>query len=289
MTVQGIGLHTGKPAEVSFCPAPPNTGVYFVRRDLEGCPAVPVQAENVRATALATTLGNDDFAVSTVEHCLSSLTALHIDNLYIELKGPEIPVCDGSALPFFEVLSKVGVVEQEEPRVYLYVQKPIYVGNKDKHGYVVPYNGLRVSCTIDFPHPAIGHQVMDIDVNESTFSKQVASARTFGFLKDIEAMHAKGLALGGSLDNAIGLDDKGVMNEDGLRFEDEFVRHKVLDAIGDLMTLGHPIMGHVVLFKAGHDLMNQLVCKILESTDSYKMVDLGGEMPPAPPFKHPFT
>lgn len=286
--VKGIGLHTGAASEIAFCPAPANTGVYFVRRDLPNCPSVPVLAQHVKATAYATTLGNQFFAVSTVEHCLSSLTALRIDNLFIELSGPEIPICDGSAQYFYEELQKGGVVEQDAPRKYLFIQKPIYVGTEEKHAYVLPYNGLRVSCTIDFPHPSIGLQTMDIDVNQATFANEISKARTFGFLKDVESLRQRGLALGGSLDNAIVLDDKGIMNTDGLRFENEFVRHKILDAIGDVMTLGRPLMGHLVLYKAGHDLMNQLALKILESKDSYRLLDLGGGMPTTLPFQIPF-
>ncbi|MBY0313945.1 MAG: UDP-3-O-acyl-N-acetylglucosamine deacetylase [Bdellovibrionales bacterium] len=288
VTVKGIGLHTGAPSEISFCPAPPNTGIFFVRRDLPNCPSVPVLAKHVKATAYATTLGNQFFAVSTVEHCLSSLTALRIDNLYIELTGPEIPICDGSAHYFYEELEKVGVVEQDEPRKYIFVQKPIYVGSEEKHAYVLPYNGLRVTCTIDFPHRAIGLQTMDIDVNQATFSKDISKARTFGFLKDVESLRQRGLALGGSLDNAIVLDDEAILNTDGLRFDNEFVRHKILDALGDLMTLGRPLMGHLVLYKAGHDLMNQLALKILESKDSYRLIDLGRETPQTLPFQIPF-
>jgi UDP-3-O-[3-hydroxymyristoyl] N-acetylglucosamine deacetylase len=288
VTIEGIGLHTGAPTEISFCPAPPNTGVYFVRRDLPGCPSVPVLAKHVQATAYATTLGNESFSVATVEHCLSSLTALQIDNLYIELSGPEIPICDGSAEIFYQELKKAGVVEQEEPRKYIFVTKPVYVGNQEKHAYVIPYNGLRITCTVDFPHPSIGLQKMDIDVNQTTFEKEVAPARTFGFLKDVEALRARGLARGGNLSNAIVLDDKGILNPGGLRFSDEFVRHKVLDAIGDLVTLGRPMMGHLVLYRAGHDLMNQLAVHLLNS-NSFKLIDLGGEMPPAlPPFQIPF-
>jgi UDP-3-O-[3-hydroxymyristoyl] N-acetylglucosamine deacetylase len=288
VTIKGIGLHTGAETEISFCPAPPNTGVYFVRRDLPGCPAVPVQAKFVKATSYATTLGNEFFAVSTVEHCLSSLTALRIDNLFIELNGPEIPICDGSAGYFYEELQKAGVVEQGEPRKYVYITRPIYVGNQEKHAYVLPYNGLRISCTIDFPHPEIGAQHMDLDVDQATFAKDIANARTFGFLKDVEGLRARGLALGGSLDNAIVLDDTSILNPGGLRFSNEFVRHKVLDALGDLMTLGSPLMGHLVLFKAGHDLMNQLVMHILESKDCYRYIDLGREMPNLMPFQVPF-
>lgn len=287
ITIQGIGLHTGESAEISFCPAPPNTGVYFIRRDLPGSPSVPVLAKYVKATAYATTLGNENFSVSTVEHCLSSLTALRIDNVYIELNGPEIPICDGSALFFYNELKKAGVTEQDEPRKYIFINKPVYVGNQEKHAYVIPYNGLRVSCTVDFPHPSIGLQKMDIDINQSTFEKDIAAARTFGFLKDVEALRARGLARGGSLSNAIVLDDKGILNPEGLRFADEFVRHKVLDAIGDLMTLGRPLMGHLVLYRAGHDLMNQLALHLLAS-DGYKLIDLGGEMPQTLPFQIPF-
>jgi UDP-3-O-[3-hydroxymyristoyl] N-acetylglucosamine deacetylase len=289
VTVSGVGLHTGAESQISFCPAPPNSGVHFVRRDLPGCPSIPVLASYVSATSYATTLGNEHFAVSTVEHCLSSITALRIDNLFIELSGPEIPICDGSAKVFLQELLKVGIVEQEMPRQYIFVTKPIFVGNSEKHAYVVPYNGLRVTCTIDFPHPSIGQQKYDIDVNVTNFEKDIAPARTFGFLRDVEALRARGLARGGTLENAVVLDDQAVMNPSGLRFKDEFVRHKVLDAIGDLVTLGKPLLGHVVLFKAGHDLMNQLNNEILQSTDKMKLLDLGKEAPQIPQFQLPFS
>lgn len=288
VTITGVGLHTGAETQISFCPAPPNTGVFFVRRDLPGCPSLSVLANFVSATSYATTLGNEHFAVSTVEHCLSSITALRIDNLYIELSGPEIPICDGSAVVFLQELLKAGVVEQDMPRQYIFVTQPIFVGNSEKHAYVLPYNGLRVSCTIDFAHPSIGQQTYDIDVNIANFEKDIAPARTFGFLRDVEALRQRGLARGGTLDNAIVLDDEKVMNPSGLRFPNEFVRHKVLDAIGDLVTLGKPLLGHVVLFKAGHDLMNQLNKAILAS-DKTKLLDLGKEAPKIPPYQTPFT
>ena len=286
--VDGIGLHTGKPASLTFRPAPPNSGIHFVRADLPGAPAIKAGAEGVRATALATTLGGAAFSVSTVEHCLSTLAAFRIDNLAIELTGPEIPIGDGSARPFMEALLEAGLVEQDEPREYAYVTQPIFFGSlgpaaggDEKHAYVVPYNGLRITCTIEFPHPAIGLQRIDLDVNEASFSREVAGARTFGFLKDVEAMRARGLALGGSLDNAVVLDESGVVNPGGLRWPDEFVRHKALDALGDLVTLGMPLMGHVVLYKAGHDVMNRLVHKILASTDSFRRIELGAASPEA--------
>jgi len=278
--VEGIGLHTGQPAKLTFCPAPTDTGVYFVRRDLPGAPALKAMAGSVTATSLATVLGGPDFSVSTVEHCLSALAALRIDNLFIELDGPEIPIGDGSAKPFLDAILEAGVTEQDQPRKYAYVTQPIYYGTEDKHAYVLPYNGLRVTCTIEFPHPQIGKQVLDLDINEQTFRRELSRARTFGFLKDVEALRAKGLALGGSLDNAVVLDTKEVMNPSGLRWTDEFVRHKMLDALGDLVTLGMPLMGHVVLYKAGHDVMNRMVRKILESPDCFRHIELGADLQP---------
>lgn len=280
--VKGIGLHTGKPATLTFCPAPENTGVFFVRSDLPGRPALAARADHVKATQLATTVGGEAFSVSTVEHCLSTLSAFRIDNLFIELDGPEIPIGDGSAKIFFDAILSAGIVEQEQPRKYAYINQTIYYGDSEKYAYVTPYNGLRITCTIDFPHPRIGKQVMDVDINESSFTREIASARTFGFLHDVEILRSKGLALGGSMDNAIVLDPEEILNPEGLRFPDEFVRHKVLDALGDLVTLGMPLMGHVVLYKAGHDLMNRLVKKIIESTDSYRLIELGSDLPEDP-------
>ncbi len=277
--VDGIGLHTGEPTSITFCPAPPNTGIFVVRADLEGRPSIPVQAQNVRATQLATVLGGPIFSVSTVEHCLSSLAAFRIDNLFIELSGPELPIGDGSAHVFMEALLSAGLVDQDEPRKYAYITEPIFYGDGEKHAYVVPYNGLRLTCTIDFGHPSIGRQHLDLDINETSFARELSRARTFGFLKDVEAMRAKGLARGGSLENAIVLDTDSIVNPEGLRFENEFVRHKMLDALGDLVTLGMPLMGHLVLYKAGHDVLNRLVRKILESPNSYRHIELGAEVP----------
>jgi UDP-3-O-[3-hydroxymyristoyl] N-acetylglucosamine deacetylase len=277
--VNGIGLHTGKPASLKFCPAPEGTGIYFVRNDLPGCPAISTRAEFVQATTMATTLGGAEFKVSTVEHCLSALAAFRIDNLFIELSGPEIPIGDGSAKVFLDAILEAGVVEQGEPRKYAYISQPIYYGTEDKHAYVVPYNGLRVTCTIEFPHPKIGRQTIDIDINEHSFARDVARARTFGFMRDVEELRARGLALGASLENAIALDHVDILNPEGLRYPDEFVRHKVLDALGDLVTLGMPLMGHLVLFRAGHDVMNRLVRTILDSPDSYRHIELGADLP----------
>jgi UDP-3-O-[3-hydroxymyristoyl] N-acetylglucosamine deacetylase len=276
--VQGVGLHSGKSCTLTFVPAPPNTGVHFVRADLPGKPSLKVHAHQVSATGYATTLGGPAFSVATVEHCMSALSALRIDNLFIELDGPEIPICDGSAKDFLAALHRVGMIEQDQPRKYCYVTQPIYFEDGDKQAYVVPYHGLRVTVSIDFPHPQIGKQKMDLDINDQSFTREIANARTFGFMKDVEALQARGLALGGSLENAIVLDDHSIMNPEGLRFADEFVRHKTLDALGDLVTLGMPLMGHVVLHKAGHDVMNKLIRKIIESKDSYKHIELGADL-----------
>jgi UDP-3-O-[3-hydroxymyristoyl] N-acetylglucosamine deacetylase len=276
VTVEGVGLHSGKPARLLFRPAPSGTGIYFQRRDLPGQPTLRVSGENVEATQLATTLGGKDFSVSTIEHCLSGVAAFRIDNLIIELEGPEIPICDGSAAVFSQKILEAGFVEQDQPRKYYYVTKPILEGNEEKHVYVFPYNGLKISCTIDFKHPAIGLQSFEIDVNEQTFTREIAAARTFGFFKDAEALRAKGLALGANLDNTVVLDESGVMNPSGLRFKDEFVRHKILDALGDLVTLGFPLLGHVVLYKAGHDLMNKMVRLLRHSPASVQLTELGG-------------
>ncbi len=276
--VRGIGIHSGDPCTLTFKPAPADTGVYFIRTDLEGSPSLKVTAKNVQATSHQTTIGGGAFSVATIEHCLSALSALRIDNLFIELDGPEIPIGDGSARDFLEALLAVGIVEQDQPRKYCYITEPIYFSEGEKHAYVVPYHGLRLTVTIDFPHPKIGKQTIDLDINEQSFGRDIAQARTFGFLKDVEALQARGLAKGGSLDNAIVLNTEEIMNPGGLRWQDEFVRHKALDALGDLVTLEMPLMGHVVLYKAGHDIMNKLVRKIWESPKSYRHVELGADI-----------
>lgn len=266
-SVNGIGLHTGKPCRLTFRPAPTDIGVHIIKLENNKRPSIRVFAENVKATTNATTIGSSEFSVSTVEHCLSTLAALRIDNAFIEIDGPEIPIIDGSSLNFLEAISAAGVVEQDQPRKYVYIREPIQVVDGEKQAFVLPYDGLRITCTIDFDHPAIGKQAIDIDINEVSFAREIASARTFGFMKDVEKLRSMGLALGGSFDNAVVLDHEKVLNEDGLRFPDEFVRHKVLDALGDIVTLGAPLMGHVVLYKAGHDLLNRLVRKILQLPD----------------------
>jgi UDP-3-O-[3-hydroxymyristoyl] N-acetylglucosamine deacetylase len=276
--IEGIGLHSGNNCRLVFRPAPANTGVYFIRADLPGRPFLKVSAKAVEATSYQTTIGGPDFSVATIEHCVSALSALRIDNLFIELNGPEIPICDGSALVFLEALLAVGTVEQEQPRKYCYITEPIYLSDGDKQAYVLPYHGLRVTVTIDFAHPTIGRQKIDLDVNEQSFTREIAGARTFGFLKDVETLRARGLGQGGSLENTIVLDERQAINPGGLRWPDEFVRHKALDALGDLVTLEMPLMGHLILYKAGHDMMNKLVRQIMTSTKSFRYVELGADI-----------
>lgn len=273
--VEGIGLHSGAPATLHFVPAPPETGVYFVRSDLPGRPFLKVSAKNVSATGYATTLGGPEFSVSTIEHCLSALSALRIDNLFIELDGPEIPIIDGSAEPYLRALLRAGIIEQDRPRKYLRVVESVTVTDGDKRASLNPYQGLKVKVTIDFPHPVIGFQSLELDINQHSFEREIAPARTFGFIKEVEELQKKGLALGASLQNAIGLDDKKILNPEGLRFANEFVRHKALDALGDLVTLEHPLLGQVELYKAGHDLMNKLALKVMSTPQNFVLTELG--------------
>lgn len=278
VAVEGVGIHSGEKTKLRFKPAPANTGVYFVRADLPTRPYLKVSATNVQAVSYQTSLGGAAFSVSTIEHCVSALSALRIDNIYIELDGPEIPICDGSAVYFLNALLQAELIELDEPRRYCYITEPVAYTEADKSAYVLPYHGLRLTVGIDFPHPAIGQQVLDIEINEQSFVRDVARARTFGFLKDVEAMKAAGLARGGSLDNCIVLDDSQILNPEGLRFKDEFVRHKALDALGDLVTLEMPLMAHVILNKAGHDMMNKLIKKIVSSPQSYRFVEMGADV-----------
>jgi len=277
-TVKGIGLHSGKTVELTFRPAPADTGVHFIRTDLPHRPSLPVRAENITATQNATTLGGPEFSVATVEHCLAALAVLRIDNALIELNGPEIPIGDGSANLFWEAVKNAGIAELEQPRRYIFVTKTIYLGDDVRHAYVTPYNGLRLTCTIDFQHPKIRTQSIDLDINPHSFETHLSKARTFGFLREVEMLKSKGLIAGGSLDNAVVLDDENVINGEGLRYPDEFVRHKAMDALGDLVTLGQPLMGHVVIYKAGHDMMSRFVKKIIESQDNFKLMELGTDL-----------
>ncbi len=275
VVIEGIGLHSGQKAIAHFVPAPASSGIHLVRKDLPGEPHFKLTPEQVMATDMATTLGqNQKTSVSTVEHALSAVAALGIDNLNIEVFGPEMPILDGSSKIFYDRLSEAGSYDYKEPKYYFKIQAPVQVGNHEKYAHIFPYSGLKISNTIEFNHPSIGEQNMVFELSPRSFSEQIMAARTFGFMKDVQALHARGLALGGSLQNAVVLDDKKVLNPEGLRYQDEFVRHKILDAIGDMMTLGHPLLGHLVLYKSGHDLMNQLMKAILSQPNAYSICQL---------------
>lgn len=264
----GIGLHSGKTVKLGIRPAAEDTGIVFHVTNGSGRREITAVPEAVTATGLATTLGKDGVTVSTVEHLLAALRGLSIDNAHIDVDGGEIPIMDGSAAPFVTLLSKAGLQVQKKPRRVLRFKAPVSFSQDEKFIRAEPYNGFLVDCTIDFPHPGIGRQRMVLDVTPRSFL-QVAKARTFGFLRDVEMLQSRGLALGGSMDNAIVLDAKGVLNRDGLRYADEFVRHKLLDFIGDMAMLPLPLQGKFVISCSGHGLNNEFLRHIYTSQALY--------------------
>ena len=270
----GVGLHTGARVELVLRPAPPNTGIVFHRVDLERPVAIHADALHVGETRLSSTLKHDGASISTVEHVMSALAGLGIDNLHIDVAGPEIPIMDGSAGPFVFLLQSAGVIEQDAPKRYLRVLLPVEVKDGDKWARFDPFDGFKLDFTIDFPHPMFGseNRHVVIDFAEHSYVKEVARARTFGFMQEVEAMRAAGLGLGGSLQNAIVLDEYRVLNSEGLRYDNEFVKHKVLDAIGDLYLLGHPLIGQYTAFKSGHGLNNAVARALLARTDAFEIV-----------------
>ena len=281
----GVGLHTGARVDLVLRPAPPDAGIVFHRVDLSPPVSVPATAMHVGDTRLSSTLHHAGAAVSTVEHLLSALAGLGIDNLHVDVAGPEIPIMDGSAGPFVFLLQGAGIVEQDAPKRYLRIAAPVEVRDGDKWARFEPHDGFRLDFTIDFPHPVFGseNRHVVIDFAHHSYVKEVARARTFGFMQDVEAMRAAGLGLGGSLQNAIVLDEVRVLNSEGLRYDNEFVRHKVLDAIGDLYLLGHPLIGQYVAHKSGHALNNALARALLARPDASRLVtfDAADEVPGA--------
>jgi len=275
----GVGLHTGEQVYLTLHPAEPNTGIHFRRVDLETPVMIHAAPENVGETTLSTTLVSGDVKISTVEHLLSAFAGLGIDNAVIDVTAPEVPIMDGSAGPFVFLLQSAGVQEQDCPKKYLRIKKSIRVEDGDKWAAFEPFDGFKVTFTIDFEHPAFENHVKTatMDFSSTTFVREVSRARTFGFMKDIETLRENNLALGGSLDNAIVVDDDKVINEDGLRYADEFVKHKILDAIGDLYLLGHSLIGEFTGHKSGHGLNNRLLRTLLEDTDAWEMVSFENE------------
>ncbi len=270
--VEGVGLHSGAKVSLRLLPAPVNHGLVFARIDLAGRPTVRVCSEFVTDTSLATTLGEGKAKVATVEHLLAALSGLGIDNLRIEIDGPEVPIMDGSAAPFALRISEVGIRHQGEPKRFLVIKKTVTVTDGDKFATFSPARRFRIDCTIDFKHPLISDQQFTLEFSDRSFIREVARARTFGFLRDVDKLRALGLARGGSLENAVVVDDFSILNPEGLRFPDEFVRHKLLDALGDVALLGNPVIGALTVYKTGHALNQKLVAKVLSDPANFEVV-----------------
>ncbi len=270
----GVGLHTGEKVYLTLRPAAPNTGIVFRRVDLEHPVDITACPDNVGDTRLSTTLEQDGVRVSTVEHLLSAFAGLGVDNAYVDVSAPEVPIMDGSAGPFVFLIQSAGVEEQNAPKRFIRIKRKVSVDDGDKRAAFEPFDGFKVSFAIDFDHPAFTEktQFSSINFSSTSFVKEVSRARTFGFLRDIEMLRDRELALGGSLDNAIVVDDYRILNEDGLRYEDEFVKHKILDAIGDLYLLGHSLIGAFTGYKSGHALNNRLLKTLVADRSAWEEV-----------------
>jgi len=268
----GVGLHTGKKVYLTLRPAAANTGIIFRRVDLEIPVEIKASPENVGDTRLSTSLVKGDVRISTVEHLLSAMAGLGIDNAYVDVSAPEVPIMDGSAGPFVFLIQSAGIVEQNAAKRFIRIKRTIKVQEDDKWAQFDPFDGFKVGFSIEFDHPVFKskEQTAEVDFSTTSFVKEVSRARTFGFMRDIEALRERELALGGSLDNAIVVDDYRVLNEDGLRYEDEFVKHKILDAIGDLYLLGHSLIGAFSGYKSGHALNNRLLCALMADEASWE-------------------
>jgi len=270
----GVGIHTGEKVFMTLRPAAVNTGIIFRRTDLDPAVEVPAFATHVGDTSMNTTLEHDGVRVSTVEHLMSAFAGLGIDNAYVDLSNAEVPIMDGSAGPFVFLIQSAGIEQQSAAKRFIRILEPLEVRLDDKWARFDPYDGFRVSFKIDFNHPVFkSHQSFaSVDFSTTSFLKEIARARTFGFMRDIEMLRERNLILGGSMDNAVVLDDYRVLNEDGLRYEDEFVKHKVLDAIGDLYLLGHGLIGAFSGYKSGHELNNLLLRELLERHSAWEEV-----------------
>jgi UDP-3-O-[3-hydroxymyristoyl] N-acetylglucosamine deacetylase len=280
----GVGLHSGKKVHLALRPAPANTGIVFVRTDLEPVVHVPARAELVEDTMLCTALSYQGVKVATVEHLMSAFAGLGIDNAYVDVSAPEVPIMDGSASPFVFLIQSAGILEQDAAKKFIRIKRRITVSDGDKEAVFLPHQGFKVSFKIDFDHPVFEQQKQTalIDFSTTSFVKEVSRARTFGFMRDLESLRSNSLALGGSLDNAIVLDDYRIVNEGGLRYDDEFVKHKVLDAIGDLYQLGHSLIGEFRGVKSGHALNNLLCRELMAHPDAYEIVTYEDEKAIAP-------
>ncbi|WP_027180433.1 UDP-3-O-acyl-N-acetylglucosamine deacetylase [Maridesulfovibrio bastinii] len=266
---KGIGLHSGKQVEMVLRPAAEDTGILFSLHTGSGSSFLTPTPDLVVATSLATTLGNGEDSVSTVEHLLASVRGMGIDNIHVEVRGKELPIMDGSAGPFVYLLRQAGIRNQAKDRKVKAIRKEITFEQDGKFVKATPYNGFAIDYTIEFAHPQIGRQRLSLDITPEVFGDNLAKARTFGFLKEVEYLHENGLALGGSLDNAVVLDDYGILNNDGLRFQDEFVRHKMLDFVGDMAVLNMPLYGKFEVFASGHALNNAFLKYVLSQGEDY--------------------
>lgn len=270
----GIGLHSGAKVYMTLRPAPPNSGITFRRIDLDTPVDIPADALKVTETTLGTTLEHQQAKVATVEHLLSALAGLGVDNAFVDLTAPEVPIMDGSAAPFVFLLQSAGIEEQNSPKRFIRIRKPVEVGDGEKWARLTPYNGFKVNFEIDFDHPVLKKhkQSATLEFSTTSFLKEISRARTFGFLTDIESLRERDLTLGGSIDNAVVMDEYRVLNEDGLRFRDEFVRHKILDAVGDLYLLGCCLIGEFTGYKSGHHLNNTLLRALLDQENQFEEV-----------------
>lgn len=270
----GVGLHTGKKVFLTLRPAAVDTGIVFRRVDLDHPVEIKASPEFVGDTRLSTSLEKGDVKISTVEHLLSAMAGMGIDNAYVDLSAPEVPIMDGSAGPFVFLIQSAGIEEQNAAKRFIRIKRTVKVQEDDKWASFEPFDGFKVAFTIDFEHPAFRKvdQTAEVDFSTTSFVKEVSRARTFGFMRDIEKLRERELALGGSLDNAIVVDEYRVLNEDGLRYEDEFVKHKILDAIGDLYLLGHSLIGAFRGFKSGHALNNRLLCALMADESAWEEV-----------------
>lgn len=275
ISAAGVGLHSGEKVEITLRPASEDSGIRFRRIDCDPAQEIKAHANNVTDTRLGTTISQNNVSVMTVEHLLAAFAGLGIDNAYIDIHGPEIPIMDGSAASFILLVELAGIIEQSAPKKFLRIKKNVKVEEDDKFAEFKPFNGYRLSFKIEFEHPMIQHKLTEFSFDFSTlaFLNEISRARTFGFLKEIETLRANNLALGGSLDNAIVLDDYRILNQDGLRFEDELVRHKILDAIGDLYLMGHILVGEFNGYKSGHELNNKLIRKLYADESAWEEVE----------------
>lgn len=270
VSCQGVGLHSGKPVTLTVHPAPPNHGIRFLRADLPNRPVIPALFRNVVDTSLATVIGVDGVIVSTIEHIMGSFAGLGVDNALVELSAYEVPIMDGSAGFFTGMIAEAGISPQKSPRFYFIIEKPISHKEGDRWVTVTPADSFSISCTIDFTHPLLGRQNLDLLVTPENFGREISQARTFGFLQEIDYLKLFGFAKGGSLENAIVLDCDSVINAEGLRFPDEFVRHKILDCLGDFSLIGIPILGRVETHKSGHQFNHAFLEAFFAAKDSWR-------------------